>query len=101
MHSASNTIVSLSLQSTICVNYSRITSKSRKCWVTSLLYFFSPRIESPSSFGRTTSTGFMLMKNPILCCKKAGNKWKTVVGEVVREVARDGIQNPLIYSLLH
>ncbi len=97
LHTVLDTIISLSLQSTICVNCSRPTPLSRKRRAASLLSSSSFGTESPCPTGQTTSSGFTpinfvlrpsrtVSPSPFMRRKKAGNKRKTVA----KEAARDG-----------
>ncbi len=96
-HAAFDTIVSLLLPSTICVNCSRPTPLLRKRRVASSLFSSSFGIESPCPTGRTTSSGFTPVNSvsrpsgtaspsPSVRRKKAGDKRIMVV----KEAARDG-----------
>lgn len=85
LHSTSNTIVSFSLQSTICINYFKPTLLLRKHQTVSLLFSFSSKTKSLSLLGRMISSGFMFVNSVlhsgrtkssslIMYCKKAGDK---------------------------
>lgn len=95
-YSASNTIVSFPLQSTICVNYCRPTPLLIKRWIASLLFSSSSGTESSCLTRQTTSSGFTPInsvlrlfgtESPSLFVrhKKIGNKGKTVAKEAARD----------------
>lgn len=87
-YSVSNIIFSFLLQSTICVNYSKLTLQSRNYQTAFLLFYFSFGITFFYFSEYTTGTGFTLA-NPMLypfeikslflfvCNNKADNKRKT------------------------
>lgn len=95
-HSAFDLIISLPLQFTIYVNCSSPTLLSRKHWAASLLFLSSSGIKSPYSVRQITSSSFTLVNStlhpfktaspsPSMCCKKAGDKWTTIVNEATRD----------------
>lgn len=99
-HQIFNSIVSLLLQSIICVNCFSSTLLSRKCREASLLSSSPSEIEYSYPAGRITSSGFIPVNSmlrsfgteslcPIVCRKMAGDKWKMTA----KEVARNGTYN--------
>ncbi len=91
-HLTFDRIVSLSLQSTICVNCFRPTPLSRKRWAASLLSSSSSGTESLYHTCQITSSDFIPFNSvsrfsgtesssPFVYCNKACNKWKTAATE--------------------
>lgn len=96
LHTAFDLIVSLPLQSTICVNCFSPTPLSRKCQAASPLSSSSSGTESPCPTRQTTSSGFMPVNSmslffetksfsPSVRRKKTSNKRKMAAKEAVRD----------------